>query len=126
VRSARRRTWAADSSAVTYRVRRPARAHDAATSSSSVDLPTPGSPASRATAPGTRPSPSARSSSPMPVGTARASSAGTSVMRSAAARGGVTFAADADAPPSAIEPQARHSLHRPTHTGVDHPHSPQR
>ena len=43
-----------------------------ALSSSSVDLPTPGSPASRATVPGTRPPPSTRSSSPTPVGRARA------------------------------------------------------
>ena len=39
----------------------------AATSSSSVDLPTPGSPASSTTAPGTSPPPSTRSSSGTPV-----------------------------------------------------------
>ena len=39
----------------------------AATSSSSVDLPIPGSPATRTTEPGTRPPPRTRSSSPTPV-----------------------------------------------------------
>ena len=60
---------------------RPAFAHCAATSSSSVDLPTPGSPASSTTAPGTRPSPSTRSSSPTPVRTRAAASASTSLIR---------------------------------------------
>jgi hypothetical protein len=47
--------------------RRPARAVCAATSSSNVDFPTPGSPDSRMAAPGTRPPPSTRSNSPTPV-----------------------------------------------------------
>ena len=66
MRSARSRTWAADSSPVTYSAR-PRSANRAATSSSSVDFPTPGSPASSTTAPGTRPPPSTRSSSSTPV-----------------------------------------------------------
>ena len=45
-----------------------------------MDLPTPGSPASSTTAPGTIPPPSTRSSSPTPVGRARALSALTSPM----------------------------------------------
>ena len=45
----------------------PVRAVWAATSSSSVLLPTPGSPASRMAAPGTRPPPSTRSSSGTPL-----------------------------------------------------------
>ena len=49
---------------------------------------------------------STRSSSPMPVATAAASSAGTSVMRSAEARGVVALVPDAAAPASATEPQA--------------------
>ena len=52
MRSARIRTWAADSSPVTTRLGASVRAAFAATSSSSVDLPTPGSPASSTTAPG--------------------------------------------------------------------------
>ena len=75
VRSARNRTCAADSSPETYSVVRPALAQRAATSSSKVDLPTPGSPASSTTAPGTRPSPSTRSSSPTPVSVRAADSA---------------------------------------------------
>ena len=63
MRWARIRTWAADSSPDTYSTRVPPRAALAATSSSRVDLPTPGSPASSSTAPGTIPPPSTRSSS---------------------------------------------------------------
>ena len=67
MRSARSRTWAADSSPVTYQGGAGRPRAPGATSSSSVDLPTPGSPASSTTAPGTRPPPSTRSSSPTPV-----------------------------------------------------------
>ena len=49
----------------------------AAALSSSVDLPTPGSPASSTTEPGTSPPPRTRSSSGSPVGRWRAASAGT-------------------------------------------------
>ncbi len=73
MRSARRRTWLTDSSPETTRLGESAvAAHCWATSSSSVDLPTPGSPASRTTDPGTMPPPSTRSSSGTPVGLARA------------------------------------------------------
>ena len=65
--SARIRIWPADSSPDRYSARRPASAQRCATSSSSVDLPTPGSPASSVTEPGTRPPPSTRSSSLTPV-----------------------------------------------------------
>lgn len=75
MRSARIRTWLADSSPVTYSVRCSSLADLAATSSSSVDLPTPGSPASSTTAPGTSPPPSTRSSSGTPVERAVACSA---------------------------------------------------
>ena len=71
VRSARSRIWPADSSPDRYSARRPAAAQRCATSSSSVDLPTPGSPASSVTEPGTRPPPSTRSSSLTPVGQCR-------------------------------------------------------
>ena len=74
IRSARNRIWAADSSPDTYRLRPPARARSAATSRSRVDLPTPGSPATRTTPPRTRPPPSTRSSSLMHVESARAAS----------------------------------------------------
>ena len=67
MRAARLRTCAGDSSPVTSSTREPASASRAAAASSSVDLPTPGSPATRTTAPGTRPPPSTRSSSPDPV-----------------------------------------------------------
>ena len=80
MRAARRRTWEADSSPVMYRtlpapVSLACLAALAATVSSRVDLPTPGSPASKITAPGTIPPPSTRSSSPTPLGRAWADSA---------------------------------------------------
>ena len=90
-------------------------------------LPTPGSPASRIAAPGTRPPPSTRSSSgtPLvrnadsftdtwPIGTAGVVT-GVAVVRP----GGTTAA-------SATEPQAWHSPQRPTHFAVSQPHSEQR
>ena len=80
IRSARMRTWAADSSPVTYSTRCPCDAARDATSRSSVDLPTPGSPASSTAAPPTRPPPSTRSSSSTPVGRTAAGVASTSAM----------------------------------------------
>src|SRR5699024_8901287 len=68
IRSARKRTCAALSSPEIYSTVVPDSAVFAATSSRSVDLPTPGSPARRTTAPGTIPPPSTRSNSPTPVG----------------------------------------------------------
>ena len=86
IRSARSLTWAADSSPVTYSTG-PRSAASAPASSSSVDLPTPGSPASSATVPGTRPPPSTRSSSSMPVGRAAAALASISEIGTAGAAG---------------------------------------
>ena len=83
VRSARKRTWPVDSSAVAYSTLFCplfARAACAATSRSSVDLPTPGSPDSRTTEPGTKPLPRTRSSSAMPVVVAVVASTGIDVI----------------------------------------------
>ena len=85
-----------------------------------MDLPTPGSPASRITEPGTTPEPSTRSNSPIPVGTATDVVASMSVIRRAGLDG-ATEAADRDdgaGPLSAIVPQSPHSGHRPTHLAV--------
>src|SRR4051794_8401190 len=70
-RSARRRTCAADSSPVAYRIRSgpTVAATPAAAWRSNVDLPIPGSPPTRTTEPGTSPPPSTRSSSAIPIGT---------------------------------------------------------
>ena len=111
---------------MTYRVGRPAPAQRAATSSSSVDLPTPGSPASSTTAPGVRPVPSTRSSSPIPVGMPAVAVASTSLIGTAL-RTGVAAETDADGGRlSATLPQAWHSPHRPTQRTVLQPHSEQR
>src|SRR5882757_3543927 len=124
IRSARSRTCAADSSPVMYRTGAAAAAWDAA-ASSSVDLPTPGSPASRTTAPGTRPPPSTRSSSETPVGRARAASTSTSPIGRAGALGAPAatrvIAGLTGAPRSSNEPHAWHSGHRPSHLGVSYP-----
>ncbi|CAB4993610.1 unannotated protein [freshwater metagenome] len=78
MRSARRRTCEADSSPLTYKTGIERDAVCAATARSSVDLPTPGSPATRIAAPGTKPPPSTRSSSETPVGFALAAERSTS------------------------------------------------
>src|SRR5699024_2515156 len=124
---ARIRTWTADSSADTYRVRRPDRAHLAAASSSSVDLPTPGSPASRSTPPGTTPPPSTRSNSAMPDAERSVDSAFTSVI-GRAPTAGVAGAVRAVwvIPASSTVPHAWHWPQRPTHFPVVQPHSLQR
>ena len=98
-------------------------------------MPTPGSPASSTTAPGTIPPPSTRSSSPTPVGRARALSALTSPMgragsagRTAAARAGAALAGPAppaDSTNSSRVPHSRHSRHCPSHLGLVQPHSVQ-
>ncbi len=134
MRSARNRTCPADSSPVTYSTVRPSRpsaprAYVEATSSSRVDLPTPGSPASSTTAPGTSPPPSTRSSSSTRVGAACAASTSISAMGRAGVRAGLaaTVRGPADAGPSSVTvPHAWHSPQRPTHLGVVHPHSVQR
>ena len=123
VRSARSRTWAADSSPVTYSTRVAALA---ATSSSSVDFPTPGSPASSTTAPGTSPPPSTRSSSDTPVGRARAVSSATSAMRRAGVvgapaatreRDGVAACGLDERAPRLARRAAPHPLRRPVLAG---------
>ena len=83
VRSARIRIWPADSSPERYRARRPASAQRCTTSSSSVDFPTPGSPASSVTEPGTSPPPSTRSSSLTPVWKCRVESGSIELMGTA-------------------------------------------
>src|SRR5438270_8970591 len=106
------------------RDREPGPAHAAATSSSSVDLPTPGSPATRMTAPGTRPPPSTRSSSPTPLGLARAASTSTSAIgRAGALTGPAETVRSLAAPTSSMVPHAWHSGQRPTHLGTPRPHS---
>src|SRR6476660_8903926 len=124
IRSARSFTCAADSSPVTYRTLWPVRANLAATSSSRVDLPTPGSPASRITAPGTTPPPSTRSSSPIPVGRDSASLAETLAIGIAGdVTGPSVIRAAFGAPISATVPQAWHSPHRPIQRAEVQPHS---
>ena len=118
VRSARSRTCPADSSPVTYNTRVAA---FAATSSSSVDFPTPGSPASSTTAPGTRPPPSTRSSSDTPVGRARAVSSATSAMRRAGVAGApaaTRLRAGRAGAVSTSVPHVWHDGQRPTHWAV--------
>ena len=78
MRSARKRTCDADSSPLMYRAGIPLPAVCAATDKRRVDLPTPGSPASKIAAPGTKPPPSTRSSSETPVARARAEERSTS------------------------------------------------
>src|SRR5690606_32435781 len=130
MRSARRRTWLADSSPLTTSAAPcPAAAHCWATSSSSVDLPTPGSPASRTTPPGTSPPPSTRSSSATPVARARAGAALTSAMGRAGSSGvrGATvrpaWVRTAAGVVSRTEPHSPHSGQRPTHLAGWCPHT---
>src|SRR5690606_18079134 len=96
-------------------------------SSRSVDLPTPGSPAMRITAPGTSPPPSTRSSSATPVARARAASTSTSPMGTAGDPIGARAAVRGPAVGvfSATVPHAWHSPQRPTHLADVHPHSAQ-
>ncbi len=87
-----------------------------------MDLPTPGSPASSTTAPGTRPPPSTRSSSPTPVGTALAGAAlivaigraGSDGRRELTTRPETTGPVTVD---SMTEPHSLHSGQRPSHFG---------
>ncbi len=98
----------------------------AATSSSSVDLPTPGSPASSTAAPGTMPPPSTRSSSGTPLVRARESSTETWPIGTAGVLTGPAAVRPWTAAASATLPQAWHSPQRPTHLPVSQPHSEQR
>src|SRR4051812_2104131 len=119
------RTWLADSSALTYSTRVPSRAARDATSSSRVDLPTPGSPLSRIAAPGTTPPPSTRSNSAMPLGQCVRDSVPRSVIGRAARPSGTTPARTAatGTPRSTTVPHAWHSAQRPTHLTLVQPHS---
>ena len=111
---------------MTYSARSPERAVREATSSSSVDLPTPGSPASSTAAPGTTPPPSTRSSSGTPLVRERESSTGTWPIGTAALLTGPAAVRPCGCPASATLPQAWHSPQRPTHLAVSQPHSAQR
>ena len=125
-RSARRATWRADSSAVTYRHGPPPAPATAARAwSSSVDFPTPGSPPSTVTDPGTSPPPSTRSSSSSPVGTGRTASPTASAM--GMGTDGATSAApgrrSAATGCSVRVPLASQAVHHPIHFGASAPHS---
>jgi len=92
-----------------------------------VDLPTPGSPASRIAAPGTNPPPKTRSNSPTPLLRAFALAKSTSP---------IGFAVEVVAPAtnesffgaaiSSTVPHAWHSPHLPTHLVALQPHSTHR
>src|SRR5699024_2522349 len=90
-----------------------------------VDLPPPGSPASRRTPPGTTPPPSTRSNSAMPDAERSVDSAFTSVI-GRAPTAGVAGAVRAVwvIPASSTVPHAWHWPQRPTHFPVVQPHSP--
>ena len=127
IRSARSRTCEADSSPLIYKAGIPFAAVCAATESNSVDLPTPGSPASKIAAPGTNPPPKTRSNSETPVARACAADRSTSPIGVALA---VTFPATSEsflgAAISSTAPHAWHSPQRPTHFWEVQPHSVQR
>ena len=89
-------------------------------------LPTPGSPASRIAAPGTRPPPRTRSSSGTPLVRKAEASTATSPIGTAGAVTGAAAARSVGAAVSATDPQDWHSPQRPTHLPVSHPHSEQR
>src|SRR5882757_7204524 len=129
-RSARSRTWAVDSSPVTYSTSAPVRASCEATSSSRVDLPTPGSPASSTTAPATRPPPSTRSSSGTPLGVDCADSALTSLICRTVERGTTRPPVRRRVPAAAVTAatvlQPLQPPHRPTHFALCQPHSAHR
>src|SRR5512140_680839 len=103
-------------------------------SSRSVDLPTPGSPASSTPAPGTRPPPRTRSSSSSPVGRTLAARESISVMGTAGAPATAMTRATlrppgpsrARPPVSSTVPHAWHPPQRPDHFVVRQPHSAQR
>ena len=107
--AARSLTCAVDSSPVTSSARRSFEIAPSAVSSS-VDLPTPGSPPTSTSDAGTSPPPSTRSSSGTPVGMRAASSASTSTRRSSGRRGGGCGALRPGAPRASVpnEPQPGH------------------
>ena len=140
MREARMRTCACDSSPDRYSTVPSGfvRATFPAVSSNSVDLPIPGSPATRTTEPGTMPPPSTRSNSPNPVGMRATLSVPTSligltvpapttvcacvreVRPGAAVR---DFAAGRASWNSSTVPHWPHSGQRPYHLGPFQPHS---
>ena len=137
-RSARSLTCWEDSSAETSRQRAPERASAPSICTTKVDLPMPGSPATRVTEPGTRPPASTRSSSSSPVGLLRPAT------RSTHETGWGPGRAPAPRPPPSPVPgagtgtrggsrssstRAFHALHvgqRPDQRGASAPHSAQR
>ena len=131
IRSARRRTCAADSSPVIYSTDLfdQVEATFPATSNKRVDLPTPGSPANKTTDPATRPPPRTRSSSPIPVGMNLASAISTSLMGRALFRGvlpAILLREGADSSAGTLSssvPQALQLRHCPSHLLDCQPHS---
>ncbi len=145
MRCARSLTCAVDSSPVMYSTLVPEAASLAATLSSKVDLPTPGSPASRRHEPGTSPPPRTTSSSLIPVGRRIPASWGRSV--TGTARDGSSWrrpafcrrspSSERRARPargrpgdsgsarrtSTRDPHWPHSGQRPSQRGVSYPHS---
>ncbi|CAB4762896.1 unannotated protein [freshwater metagenome] len=102
----------------------PCLAVSAATVSNNVDLPTPGSPANKIAAPGTKPPPKTLSNSLTPLDLAFALAKSTSPIGRAAE---VTLPATSEsflgADISSTVPQAWHSPHLPTHFVALQPHS---
>ena len=117
-RCARSRIWAADSSADTYSVRRPAAHRLASAIVVSVDFPMPGAPPISTREPGTIPPPSTLSSSPIPVLRRSCSTASTS-----ASATGLTGAARSRASPPPPPAPPRGAVGRTCSTSVFH--SPQ-
>src|SRR5207248_10258971 len=113
-----------DSSPVTSRTFRSALIARSAISSS-VDLPTPGSPPTSTSDAGTRPPPSTRSSSGTPVGIRSASSASTSTRRSSgrAADLAAPFGSARDS--STSVPNSPQPGHLPNQRPDEYPHSGQ-
>lgn len=124
-RFALKATWDGDSSPETYRTRFPDAAIEAHACNSKVDLPTPGSPASKATLPAIHPPPSTRSSSSIPEGTRF----GGGILERSETTGIPSL------PVSALDPGSRSSCkvpqppqvgHRPNQAWDKKPHSAQR
>ncbi len=138
-RSARSFTWSGDSSPLTYSVVCPACCSRAATCSSSVDFPMPGSPPTSTMLPGTIPPPRTKSNSLIPVVQRRDSEPCTAPTR-------WVFATDPPSPRLAGPARRRaapletgaviisstsvfhspHASQRPAHFGCSAPHSVQR
>ena len=105
------------------------RARPAAAWSSNVDLPTPGSPLTSVTEPGTSPPARTRSSSGMPTGTGSAPVTSTSGMGWVACTGWVWSCPGEEARARCSSTRvfhASHPAHRPPHLGDTTPHSVQR